>query len=67
MPVYDFKCLECEMPFEERFSSYQVYEKETVKCPKCDSEKVEKLISTGTTAIFKGPGFYVNDYKRRGR
>ncbi len=69
MPLYDFECKKCEKKFEEVFPSFASYEeqKSKMKCPHCKSKRIEKLISSGVTAVFKGPGFYVNDYPKRGR
>lgn len=36
------------------------------KCPKCGKDKAKRLISAGGGLIFKGSGFYANDYKRCG-
>ena len=33
------------------------------KCPKCKKIKLKRLIGGGSGAIFKGEGFYCNDYK----
>jgi len=35
------------------------------KCPECGGG-VRKLISAGGGLIFKGSGFYITDYKRKG-
>jgi putative FmdB family regulatory protein len=41
MPMYEYKCSECEHQFEELVSSGTV----SVACPKCGSEKTQKLLS----------------------
>lgn len=41
MPIYEYKCLKCEKEFEELVSSHD----ELPLCPKCKSDKVEKLMS----------------------
>ena len=33
-------------------------------CPKCNGE-LKRLIGAGAGLIFKGSGFYVNDYKKK--
>jgi len=38
-------------------------DKPFVKCPKCKG-KVKRLISSGAGVIFKGSGFYENDYAK---
>lgn len=40
MPLFSYRCLECENSFEELVKNS--YEK--VSCPKCKSEKVEKKL-----------------------
>lgn len=43
MPIYDFVCCRCSVPFELMFIGANKPEK---KCPKCGSKKVEKVMST---------------------
>jgi len=40
MPIYEYKCDECDQVFEEI-----VFGDKSVPCPKCGSGKTEKLIS----------------------
>ena len=56
MPVYTYKCEECNKKFEVRQS---MTDPEIEICPECGG-KVHKVISQAGV-IFKGPGFYVND------
>ena len=58
-PTYDYKCENCG-PFEkmQRMSDDPI----TV-CPKCDGPVV-RLIGAGCPPIFKGSGFYCNDYPK---
>jgi putative FmdB family regulatory protein len=61
MPTYEYECLECK----NRFEVFQSMKDEPVQtCSKCNG-KVRKLFGT-TGIIFKGSGFYVNDYKKNG-
>ena len=62
MPTYGYHCDACEHEFE-RFQ--KMSDPVIKKCPKCKKQKVRRLISGGIGIIFKGPGFYENDYKRR--
>jgi putative FmdB family regulatory protein len=62
MPTYEYEC-ENGHVFEE-FQSI-VAEPLSV-CPICGG-KARRKISGGTGLIFKGSGFYVNDYARKGR
>lgn len=34
------------------------------KCPECKKMKLKKLIGSGGALIFKGSGFYCNDYRK---
>ncbi len=59
MPTYEYECMECA----HRFDVFQSIKDAPVEtCKKCGG-KVRKLISSGAGIIFKGSGFYVNDYK----
>ncbi|MCH7691720.1 MAG: zinc ribbon domain-containing protein [candidate division Zixibacteria bacterium] len=62
MPTYEYKCRKCRHEFEE----FQSILAEPVKvCPSCNGQ-VERIISGGAGLIFKGSGFYITDYKRKG-
>jgi putative FmdB family regulatory protein len=58
MPVYTYKCTQCDHRFEarQRFSDDPITE-----CPICGS-LVRKVI-TPVGIVFKGSGFYVTDNK----
>ena len=43
MPVYDFKCTECRKKFTEERTFEEHDRGDRVKCPKCGSEKVERV------------------------
>jgi putative FmdB family regulatory protein len=60
MPTYDYECIECKHRFEIFHSMKDDPIKECMKC----GGKVKKLIGAGAGIIFKGSGFYVNDYKK---
>ena len=34
------------------------------KCPECGQLQLERLIGSGACVIFKGSGFYCNDYAK---
>ena len=63
MPTYDYECDKCGKKFEK----FQKMSDELLKkCPDCGG-KVHRLIGTGSGIIFKGSGFYENDYKKKRR
>ena len=60
MPRYDYQCTECNHLFELR----QGFDAETVtECPKC-GKIAERKINL-VPVIFKGSGWYVNDYGKK--
>ena len=60
MPTYEFKCGDCGHLFE-RFLS--ITDSSIQNCPVCSKES-KRLISSGAGLIFKGSGFYINDYRK---
>lgn len=64
MPTYDYQCNDCKHIFEV-FLGISELDDVSPKCPKCKSE-CHRLVSGGTGVIFKGPGFYCNDYPKPG-
>lgn len=60
MPTYDYECAKCGT-----FEKFQKMSDEPMKkCPKCGG-KIHRLIGSGGGIIFKGSGFYENDYKKK--
>ncbi len=61
MPLYEYECKKCGHRFEKilKFS-----DKPMKKCPECGGV-VEQLISAPTVQ-FKGAGWYVTDYAKKG-
>lgn len=61
MPLYEYECRKCGHRFEriQKFSDPLVK-----KCPECGG-KVEQLLSAPAVQ-FKGSGWYVTDYARKG-
>ena len=57
MPLYDYRCQTCDHVFELRqsFSSEPV-----ATCPSCNNGAQRVIHSV--PVVFKGSGFYVNDY-----
>jgi putative FmdB family regulatory protein len=60
MPIYEYRCLDCDHEFErmQKFS-----EPPLKTCPICDGT-VQKLISRSAFHL-KGDGWYVTDYARK--
>ena len=57
MPIYEYKCLECEEEFEVM---QKISEDPLTECKACGGE-LKKLI-TNTSFVLKGGGWYVTDY-----
>ena len=63
MPTYDYQCTSCDHVFE----MFQSMSDDPIKeCPVC-GKKVRRLISGGTGLIFKGSGYYLTDYVKKGK
>ena len=60
MPFYDYECAACGHVFEAQQS---IHDPVLTECPVCRSSALRRLISK-VGLVFKGPGFYVNDYGR---
>ncbi len=60
MPTYEYQCTQCGYKFD-KFQN--ITETAVSECPMCGGF-VERLISGGAGVLFKGSGFYVNDYKK---
>lgn len=58
MPTYEYQCTVCKHKYE-KFQSFSA--KKDRKCPKC-GKKVVRLPGAGGGIIFRGSGFYCNDY-----
>ena len=59
MPIYEYKCSNCEHQFEviQRFSDNPVE-----SCPECNKKSVKKLVSAPSFRL-KGAGWYETDFK----
>lgn len=62
MPLYEYECEACGHRFEriQKFSDSPLEE-----CPACGKKKLYKLVSSPAIK-FKGSGFYINDYAKKG-
>ncbi len=57
MPIYEYKCQQCQKKFEK---IQKISEPPCKKCPSCGG-KLKKLVSSPAIQ-FKGSGFYATDY-----
>lgn len=62
MPIYEYKCKDCDHTFEK---IQKMSEDPITKCPQCSEESVVKLISAPGFRL-KGEGWYETDFKRGG-
>jgi putative FmdB family regulatory protein len=62
MPVYEYRCTSCG---ERTEAQQHVGDPPLSKCPRCGGV-LEKVVSVPALR-FKGSGWYVTDYARRGR
>ena len=61
MPTYEYLCLKCGKTLEV-FQPMKDAPLKTCTCP--EKGKVKRLPGRGAGIIFKGSGFYENDYRR---
>ncbi len=54
MPIYEFKCSKCEEFFELLVMKNE--DQVEMKCPKCESENFERILSTMSYAMGSGSG-----------
>ncbi len=61
MPIYDYKCTDCENIFEIEHS---ILEDARTECESCQGT-LQRLISKNVGIAFKGSGFYITDSKTK--
>lgn len=61
MPVYSYRCTDCDHEFEHMQS---IKDDSIPPCPECESGEVDKLIVSAPAIHFVGSGFYENDSKK---
>ena len=59
MPIYDYKCSDCEHEIEV---IQKISDKPKTICPKCNAKTLKKLISAPSFRL-KGGGWYETDFK----
>ncbi|HHV19288.1 MAG TPA: zinc ribbon domain-containing protein [Thermoanaerobacterales bacterium] len=52
MPIYEFKCTDCNHKFEELINFSEKDKK--VHCPKCKSHNIKKAFSVFGTSVARG-------------
>ncbi len=52
MPIYEYECLKCRQRFELR--RHITDSDSDIKCPKCGSEKLQRVITTFNTGLSQG-------------
>ena len=59
MPIYEYKCSNCEHQFEliQKFS-----DQPAEVCPECSKKSIQKLVSAPSFRL-KGGGWYETDFK----
>ena len=62
MPIYVYRCRECDHQCE---FLQGMNEGSKRKCPKCGKLRLGKIIAGRVGLVFKGEGFYVNDYPKK--
>jgi len=60
MPIYEYRCRDCDKVFEKIQSGF---DERTEACPACGGES--KRIISNTSFVLKGSGWYVTDYCNR--
>ncbi len=63
MPIYEYKCQECEYYFE---ALQRIGEKLLTDCPQCNAKKLKRLVSAPNFRL-KGKGWYETDFKKDNR
>lgn len=71
MPSFDFRCDVCGYTREEFYHDPRLAPHDLGDCPRCYANTAAtevphllRQIGAGAGAIFRGPGFYVNDYRK---
>jgi putative FmdB family regulatory protein len=62
VPLYEYECQACHFRFEKL---QRLSDPPPPKCPECGGKKIVQMMSTSSVQ-FKGSGWYVTDYQRKG-
>ena len=60
MPIYEYKCQECDHYFE---ALQRIGEQFLTDCPECNAKKLKRLVSAPNFRL-KGKGWYETDFKK---
>ncbi len=60
MPIFEYRCSDCNSKFEILHKSSSSTEE--VVCPKCNSQKNKKLLSTFSASMNGSSSFSASDY-----
>ncbi len=61
MPIYEYKCSNCNKKHEKLHKSYDEL---LLKCPNCNLLTLKKLVSASKFKL-KGTGWYITDFKNK--
>ena len=61
MPIYEYKCAECECRLEKLQTMSDDHLKD---CPECGKSALKKLVSASSFKL-KGTGWYETDFKNK--
>lgn len=59
MPIYEFKCKNCQRQFEQFLKMSDL---DASSCPHCQGTQLERLVSAPAFQL-KGSGWYATDFK----
>jgi len=62
MPLYEYKCTDCNHRFE---ITHSMNDEPLKECPVCKKQTLKKLIGGICKMVLKGAGFYCNDYGKK--
>jgi putative FmdB family regulatory protein len=57
MPIYMYRCNDCNYEFEQR---QKMADEPLTECPSCENGRVRRVVNS-VGVVFKGSGFYVTD------
>ena len=61
MPLFDYVCNKCNACWEQ----LEWPNESLGVCPECGAGEIKRQVSLPGYPVFKGKGFYENDYKRK--